>query len=68
MGDWEDDSDESWGRDDLRVLTSASGLEQTRDDLDIGWGERTWSDSPRASDAEDLDRFLRDRPPHYGGD
>jgi hypothetical protein len=68
MGDWEDDLDESWGRDDLPILTSASGLEQTRDDLDIGWGERTWSDSPGASDAEDLDRFLRDRPPHYGGD
>ena len=49
MGDWEDDLDDSWGR----------------DDLDIGWGERTWSDSSSTSDPEDLDRFLRDRPPHY---
>ncbi|MBS2962637.1 hypothetical protein KGA66_06240 [Actinocrinis puniceicyclus] len=65
MGDWEDDWDESWGRDDLPVLTSPSGLEQTRDDIDVGWGERTWSDAPSA-DTEDLERFLRDRPPHYG--
>lgn len=66
MSDWEDDWDDSWGRDDLPVLTAASGLEQTRDDLDIGWGERTWTDGPGASDPDDLERFLRDRPPHYG--
>jgi hypothetical protein len=62
MGDWEDDWDDSWGRDDLPVLTSASGLEQTRDDTDIGWGERTWTES----DSDDLERFLRERPPHHG--
>jgi hypothetical protein len=67
MSDWEDDLDESWGRDDLPVLTAASGLEQTRDDLDIGWGERTWSDASAAG-ADDLERILRERPPHYGGD
>jgi hypothetical protein len=63
MSDWEDDWDESWGRDDQPVLTSSSGLEQTKDDTDLGWGERTWSD---AGTDEDLERFLRDRPPHHG--
>lgn len=66
MGDWEDDWDESWGRDDTPVLTSASGFEQTRDDTDIGWGERTWTEGPSSTDSDDLERFLRDRPPHHG--
>lgn len=65
MGDWEDDWDDSWGRDDRPVLTSATGLEQTRDDTDVGWGERTWSDGSGSSD-DDLERFLRERPPHHG--
>jgi len=65
MGDWDDDWDDSWGRDDLPVLTSASGLEQTRDDTDIGWGERTWTESG-GTDSDDLERFLRERPPHHG--
>jgi hypothetical protein len=64
MSDWEDDLDDSWGRDDLPVLTSPSGFEQTRDDTDYGWGERTWSGSD--GDPDDLERFLRDRPPHHG--
>jgi hypothetical protein len=68
MGDWEDDWDDSWGRDDTPVLTSASGFEQTKDDTDIGWGERTWSEVSvsGAADSDDLERFLRDRPPHHG--
>jgi hypothetical protein len=66
MGDWDDDWDESWGRDDQPVLTSASGLEQTRDDTDIGWGERTWTEASSGEDSDDLERFLRDRPPHHG--
>jgi hypothetical protein len=66
MSDWDDEWDDSWGRDDLPVLASASGAEQTRDDVDVGWGERTWGDSLGAPDAEDLERFLRDRPPHHG--
>lgn len=66
MGDWEDDWDESWGRDELPVLTSSSGLEQTRDDTDLGWGERTWADASGEADPDDLERFLRDRPPHHG--
>jgi hypothetical protein len=66
MSDWEDDWDDSWGRDDLPVLTSPSGLEQTRDDTDVGWGERTWAESSGTTDSEDLERFLRERPPHHG--
>ena len=66
MGEWEDDWDDSWGRDDQPVLTSASGLEQTRDDTDIGWGERTWTEASGTADPDDLERFLRDRPPHHG--
>ena len=66
MSDWDDDLDDSWGRDDLPVHTSPSGLEQTRDDLDVGWGERTWSDGASGFGDDDLERFLRDRPPHYG--
>jgi len=65
MSDWEDDRDDSWGRDDMPVLTSATGLEQTRDDTDVGWGERTWSDVGSGED-QDLERFLRERPPHHG--
>jgi hypothetical protein len=61
MADW-DDLDDNWGRDDGLVV--ASGLEQTRDDTDLGWGEAL---SDRAGrDAADLDRYLRERPPHHG--
>jgi hypothetical protein len=60
MPDSDDDVDDHWGRDDY--LVAASGLEQTRDDTDLGWGEAL---SGR-DDAADLERFLRDRPPHHG--
>lgn len=33
--------------------------DQTGDDLDVGWGERF-------DDAPDDERFLRERPPHWG--
>lgn len=33
--------------------------DQTSDDLDVGWGER-FDDDP------DDERFLRERPPHWG--
>jgi hypothetical protein len=36
--------------------------EQTRDDTDAEWGE-----PPHADDPDDLERFLRDVPPHHGG-
>jgi hypothetical protein len=36
--------------------------EQTTDDSDRGWGER----QEDASDSDDLERFLRERPPHHG--
>ena len=66
MNDWDDDWDDSWGHDDHPALTTApSGLEQTRDDTDLGWGERTWTDSGSSAD-DDLERFLRERPPHHG--
>jgi hypothetical protein len=32
--------------------------EQSRDDTDLGWGER-------ASQDDDDERLLRDRPPHW---
>ncbi len=64
MDDWDADWDESWGRDEVPTLTAASGLEQTRDDTDYGWGERTWSGA--VEDPDDLERFLRERPPHHG--
>jgi hypothetical protein len=34
--------------------------EQTGDDNDQGWGDR-----PVDSDPDDLERFLRERPPHH---
>jgi hypothetical protein len=37
--------------------------EQTADDTDIGWGD---DESPADADARDLERYLRDRPPHHG--
>ena len=63
MTDWDDDLDDSWGRDDH--LVAASGLEQTRDDTDLGWGERL-PDRSSGDDPADLERFLRERPPHHG--
>ena len=66
MDDRDADWDESWGRDDLPALTAPSGLEQTRDDTDVGWGERTWSGSSAGDDPDDLERFLREKPPHHG--
>jgi hypothetical protein len=60
----DDEYDDDWGRDE-RTLVAPSGYEQTRDDTDHGWGERTWSDNPSGSDP-DLDRFLEERPPHHG--
>jgi hypothetical protein len=67
MSDWDDDWDDSWGREEYPALTTAtSGLEQTRDDTDLGWGERIWSDSGQLAQDEDLERFLRERPPHHG--
>lgn len=66
MSDWDDEWDESWGRDDEPALTAVSGLEQSRDDTDLGWGERTWAGGSGA-DADDLERFLRERPPHHLG-
>ena len=68
MSNWDEEWDEDWGRDDAPALTAPSGLEQTRDDTDFGWGDRTWSDSPAAAQAADLERLLRERPPHHGGD
>ncbi|NYI07767.1 hypothetical protein [Allostreptomyces psammosilenae] len=35
---------------------------QTRDDTDAGWGERAGGGEDGASD---LDRFLREKPPHH---
>jgi hypothetical protein len=34
--------------------------QQSSDDTDLGWGERTGSDS-----AADLRRFLDEKPPHH---
>jgi hypothetical protein len=65
MTDWDDDLDDSWGRDDS--LVAASGLEQTRDDTDLGWGELSPAErSAGRDDPADLERFLRERPPHHG--
>jgi hypothetical protein len=61
----DDEYDEDWGRDE-RALVSPSGYEQTRDDTDYGWGERTWSDTPSGGTDPDLERFLAERPPHHG--
>ena len=33
---------------------------RSSDEYDVGWGER-----PEESDRDDLDRFLRERPPHH---
>jgi len=42
-----------------QVAGTRSGLEQTRDDTDVGWGERP--------DEDAQDQWLRDqRPPHWG--
>lgn len=60
----DDEYDDDWGRDE-HALVAPSGYEQTRDDTDFGWGERTWSDNPGGAD-EDLERFLAERPPHHG--
>jgi hypothetical protein len=60
----DDEYDDDWGRDE-HALVSAAGFEQTRDDTDYGWGERTWSDAPNGADP-DLERFLAERPPHHG--
>lgn len=55
------------GSDDDREvdLSDDGGLEilpdQTRDDTDAGWGERTWA----RSSSEDDRRLLEDRPPHW---
>jgi hypothetical protein len=41
------------------VAVRTSKLEQTRDDTDVGWGERP--------DEDAQDQWLRDqRPPHWG--
>ena len=64
MSDWEDDLDDSWGRDDH--LVTASGFEQTRDDTDLGWGDPPIDRSAHGEDQADLERFLRERPPHHG--
>jgi hypothetical protein len=37
--------------------------EATSDDTDLGWGERRGGE-----DRDDLDRFLRERPPHHDAD
>jgi hypothetical protein len=34
--------------------------EQTSDDTDTGWGEEP------SRDDDDLERYLRERPPHHG--
>jgi len=40
--------------------------DQTADETDpADSGADDWRD--RAADPEDLDRFLRDKPPHHGG-
>ncbi len=44
------------GPDDEPVLP-----ETTSDEHPEGWGDRAPDDDP-----EDLDRFLRERPPHHG--
>ena len=35
--------------------------EQTADDTDLAWGDHRGD-----GDSEDLERFLRERPPHHG--
>ena len=55
--DWErsdDDREVDFGDDDQPTLP-----DQTRDDTDAGWGERS---------RDDDDRLLDDRPPHYDED
>ena len=52
-----------WGRDgrcpgDAGLLPELP--EHTADDSDQGWGE-----APPSSDPDDLERFLRERPPHH---
>ena len=47
-----DDNREVQLTDDLPVLP-----DQTSDDTDRGWGERSWTND---------DRLLEDRPPHWG--
>jgi hypothetical protein len=54
--EWErsdDDREVDVGDDDQPTLP-----DQTRDDTDLGWGERS---------SDDDDRLLDDRPPHYDG-
>jgi MoxR-like ATPase len=56
------------GRDDERPVDfdaeeSPVLPEQTRDDVDTGWGE--WSSATRSSSSND-ERLLEDRPPHWG--
>lgn len=36
--------------------------DRAAEDTDLGWGE-----VPDAEDPDDVERFLRDRPPHHGG-
>jgi hypothetical protein len=60
--DW-DDVDDAGERDD--DLIAASGPEQAREDTDVGWGEAL-SDRSGHGDAADLERYLRERPPHHG--
>ncbi|MBV1849212.1 hypothetical protein [Catellatospora tritici] len=48
-------------RDDDRIVELDDEVitvlpEQTRDDTDRGWGERSWTND---------DRLLEDRPPHW---
>jgi hypothetical protein len=35
--------------------------DQTRDESDVGWGGASWRDP-----LDDDERFLRERPPHWG--
>ncbi len=45
-----------------RSAAGASDVEQVRDDTDIGWGDDAGAAAARSED----ERWLRDRPPHWG--
>lgn len=51
--------------DEREVDLSDDGIavlpDQTRDDTDIGWGDRTWAGREDAND----ERLIAERPPHW---
>ena len=38
----------------------------TSDERGVGWGDERGSGTDDAGDPDDLERFLRDVPPHHG--